>query len=281
MRQIEIAAIVHQYDRLSKYRFLKPPEPQYMLADIFAVLKTRGCAIRVLSDPARYISADIAIMHVDATRVPAAYTELGLRFPSCVNGRVTDISKSVISDTSVERSSDWTGPVIVKTDLNAGGAPERRSNRRARRWYRPPPFPDVGRPYPYRTFPSLADVPPALWDDPDVVVERFVPERLPDGFGMCHYVFCGEYEYCGRFVGTEPIVKGHNVFRNEVIEVPQHIRDRRHALGFDYGKLDFVYAGGQPYLVDANKTPGCIPASGGASLEGMADGLLGLLQKKS
>jgi hypothetical protein len=280
MKGARVAAIIHEYDQMEHRRLFRRPEPNSLLGDIFAILETRGWTTCVIKGTSAIVEADAAVMHVNATYTPDDYIRFGQRFPYCVNGRVTDISKSTVSDASVSRSDDWKGPVIVKTELNFGGYPERRQNRLAARRLRKLPFPQAAKPRPYRTFRSLEEVPPATWTDPAVMVERFLPERLPDGFGMCIYIFCGEYEFCGRFVGTSKIVKGQNVFRHEIIPVPQHIRERRHELGFDYGKFDFVHHEEKTYLIDANKTPGRIPPSGGASLDGLADGFLGLLEKR-
>jgi hypothetical protein len=38
--------------------------------------------------------------------------------------------------------------------------------------------------------------------------------------------------------------------------VPDELRQRRHELGFNYGKFDFVLHQGKANLLDANKTPG-------------------------
>lgn len=275
-----IVAITHEYDRLTTPRLFGRPRTPYLLADIFAILKTRGYATGVMSGASGPADADMAVLHVDATHTPEDYLRLAGRFPFCVNGTVADISKSRVSDAALTRDADWGGPVIVKTDLNSKGSPESKKNARAARWRRPLPFPGTPPPRAYETFPSLREVPAAIWDDPALVVECFLSERLPDGFGMCHYVFCGEYEFCARFVGTQELVKSQNIFRHELIPVPPHIRNRRNELGFDYGKFDFVLDGVEARLVDANKTPGRIPRSGGASLEGMADGLLGLLRAR-
>lgn len=275
-----IVAIIHEYDRLTTPRLFGRPRTPYLLADIFAILKTRGYATGIIAGSSGPADADLAVLHVDATHTADDYLQLAARFPVCANARVADISKSAVSDALVTRDADWTGPVIVKTDLNTKGSPEAKKNARAARWLRPPPFPGAPPPRAYEIFPSLREVPAAVWDDPASVVERFLSERLPDGSGMCHYVFCGDYEFCARFVGTNELVKSQNIFRHERIAVPQSLRDRRKQLGFDYGKFDFVFDSGKACLVDANKTPGRIPSSGGASLEGLADGLLGLIKSR-
>lgn len=246
---------------------------------MFASLRQRGYVASTLSSASAYHDADIAIMHVNTTRTPLEYSDLAKRFELCLNVRVTDISKSLISEARVTRADDWKGPVIVKTDLNYRGLPEIKKNKRAKALGRPSPFPEVTEAGAYQVFPTIDAVPASVWADAALVVDRFLPEKQADGFAMCHYVFCGEYEFCARFVGPHQLVKAKDCYRVEEFPVPQHIRDRRVELGFDFGKFDFVHYEGKDYLIDANRTPGRIPSAGGASLDGMIDGFLGLLEK--
>ncbi|MEO6396414.1 MAG: hypothetical protein ABIO40_10945 [Devosia sp.] len=274
-----IAAIIHEYDRLEARRLFMRPKPKCLLGDMFASLRKRGYIANVLATASAHDDADIAILHVDTTRTPLEYSDLARRFKLCLNVKVTDISKSLISEALMTRTDDWRGPVIVKTDLNYRGLSEAKKNKRAKALGRPPPFPDVAWAKAYETYPSIDQVPAWVWADTTLVVDRFLAERVPDGFAMCHYVFCGEYEFCARFVGPHQLVKAKDCFRVEEFPVPQHIRDRRSDLGFDFGKFDFVHYEDKDYLIDANRTPGRIPASGGASVEGMVDGFLSLITK--
>ena len=45
----------------------------------------------------------------------------------------------------------------------------------------------------------------------------------------------------------------------EKTEVHPQIRELREAMGFDYGKFDYVVRDGEAILLDANKTPGHLP----------------------
>ena len=131
----------------------------------------------------------------------------------------------------------------------------------------------------YKVFDSSSDIPPEMFDDPTLVVERFLPERVADGFALRHWLFCGAYDYCGRFIASERIVKGECTIRTEPSPIPDDLRRRRAELGFDYGKFDFAIHDGKSYLLDANKTPGTVPASGdGLSIARLADGFERMMQ---
>jgi len=67
---------------------------------------------------------DLAIVHIDLTVIPEPYRALAARYPRVINGSVLDVSKRSFSRILLERESDWSGPVIVKTDANFGGRPE-------------------------------------------------------------------------------------------------------------------------------------------------------------
>jgi hypothetical protein len=273
----DIVLITHEFDRLTRPRIFGAPVDGYMICGILEEMRRRGHRwvwSRGLSARPR---GDLAILHVDATRTPPEYQEYGRTFPFCLNVDVTDISKHAVSD-AIVADDGWQGPVIVKTDLNHCGLPEARLNRRARLRWKKPPFPDVKTMLEYRVFDRLSDVPMNVLSDPNLVVERFLPEPEIDGYALSNWVFCGEYDFCGRFVSRKRLVKGADVFRHELSSVPDELRRKRKEMGFDLGKFDFAVHEGRPILLDANRTPGIIPP-GGASLKGLADGLEGIIRR--
>lgn len=246
-----------------------------MIYAILEDLRRRGHSWTISQGFSPALRGDAAVLHVDATRVDPAYAEYALSFPFCLNAGVSDISKPRVSMARVAPHDGWDGPVIVKSALNCGGLPESRLNRRARRAGRPLPFPDAMVMKEYRVFEHSSDVPPDTFDDPELLVERFLPEIEPDGFALRYWLFCGDYDFCGRFVSHDRIVKGAGVFRSEPCPIPDALRQRRKELGFDYGKFDFAVHDGATYLMDANKTPGRVPRDAGevASMPRMADAL--------
>ena len=54
---------------------------------------------------------------------------------------------------------------------------------------------------------------------------------------------------------------------------------RRYSTSNEPGWFDFVHYEGRHYLLDANKTPGRVPRTGGASIEGLADGFVSLIER--
>ena len=235
-----------------------------------------GHEVQVVSGILDLPDGDVAILHVDLTVVPAAYGKAARAYPRVVNGSALDISKRLVSRHLITRDSPWTGPVIVKSDLNFGGWPEWQMRKRAIALGKPVPnFPKPQFPTLYR---RMSIVPEDTWARPDVVVERFVPEFDKGIFSIRHWMFFGDRERCKRCMSREPVIKGANVFDAEDAPIPDEMRAERRRLRLDYGKLDFVIHKGRPILLDANKTPGQLPgtAKGGFPeyLAGAIDAML-------
>lgn len=254
-----------------------------MMKPILDLMVARGHSVRYCSDPAHLPKGDLLILRVDATRVPQAFLDAAASFDVTVNGTVADISKTTLSQIRVNRGSVWDGPVIVKSDLNCGGAPEANINRRARRHGNPAPFPEPSVIKNYPIYDDISLVPEDTWADPELVVERFVPEIHPDGFGLRTYIFCGPAERCALHISEEKIVKATRIVRFEPAPIPPALRALREQLGFDYGKFDFVMRDAKPILLDANKTPAGVTGRGSvakriaAGNQALAEGLESLL----
>ena len=119
-----VAIVVHRH---------APLEPSdYWLRAIADCWRDRGIQVELVEAPHIRLKADLAILHVDLTKVPRAYVDCVRSFPATINGQVVDISKRAISQNLLQREDRYTGPVIIKTDLNCGGHPE--SAIAIRRW---------------------------------------------------------------------------------------------------------------------------------------------------
>lgn len=225
---------------------------------------------------------------MNLTRRPAAYDRLLDRYPLVINGGVRDISKRRVSAQLVTRASGYAGPVIVKTDDNCFGAPDWSGvawsggltalvSRVAERVL--PVRRRIRERRTYPIYPSADRVPRAVWWDPRLVVERFLPERRDGFYCLRTWVFFGPRGIASLSLSREPVVKRVNVVESEfVAEVPEAIREARARLGFDYGKFDFVIHEGRPILLDTNPTPTCGPKRT-ARLDAIADELApGLLE---
>lgn len=251
-----IVIITHEFDRFWRRRwpFFVQTSP-FQIVDVMRELQRRGHSVTLQQGLARPAAGDAALLHVDSTVVPQDYLDYAARFPVCLNLATADISKRRISGALLQPGDDWPGPVIVKTDLNRAGLAERRHYRHALRTGKPlPPKPPA--PVDYKVYDGISLVPDAVFDDPALVVERYVAEPEPDGFAARFWVFCGDRGRCARYVASSRIAKGKDTLRSEEVEVPEQLRVIRARLGFDYGKFDFVVHEGQTILLDANRTPG-------------------------
>lgn len=189
---------------------------------------------------------------------------LASRYPVTVNLGAVDISKRRVGGLVLDRTDPYAGPAIIKTDANFGGQPEilyglaRGTLTRAdlRRWT----WKDTQTLSEYAVVKDARQIPREVWANPYLVVERFRPERTPEG----HYVlriwlFLGDRSIHYKCISANPIIKGNNVIRRELLdldEIPGTLRDKRRELGFDYGKFDYLLVEGKAQLIDANRTPG-------------------------
>jgi hypothetical protein len=242
-----IAIITHKFDKFSRR--------SYLLGSILKEVERAGIEVEVTHGHRKLVRADLAILHVDATVVDPEYTALAKRYPRTINLGVRNIRKSLISAAALSRGATWDGAVIVKTDLNARGAPEFYHNEVAALRGKPAPHPHVTALRDYVLFEHARDVPDDVWSDAQLVVEKFMPEPDPRGFALRTWCFMGRRETCSRCVSADPVVKGSSIISRELVEVPNELRQVRAHLGFDYGKFDFVLRNGRPVLFDANFTP--------------------------
>jgi ribosome biogenesis SPOUT family RNA methylase Rps3 len=242
----------------------KPLRDSYVISK-FAISWVK-MGFEVTSGPTRVLEADIGILHIDATSVPSCYLPETCGRP-LLNERVLDISKRHISKNLLDQDTDYSGPVIIKTDDNCFGNHELRqlpffSLRRFRRKITKA-FPQIpwqlSRELPRKTYPILkhiGDVPSWVWKRTDLVVERFFPE-IEDGYYVLRvWLFLGNQNYNIKMFGTEPIVKAKNIIKKEIVEtIPDSLKQIRKKLGMDYGKFDYVMNDEKAILLDVNKTP--------------------------
>ncbi len=82
--------------------------------------------------------------------------------------------------------------MIVKTDLNYSGIPEMLAVQKFQRDGKPAdllPGPVVSTDRPYPILQSAREVPDGVWNNPGLVVERFLPEQDMNGFWLRVWVF--------------------------------------------------------------------------------------------
>lgn len=239
-----------------------PLKHAYMLSALRAIWGEQGIDTHVAR--AFHPEADLCILHHDRTfladdDIPLA--PVGVRV---LNGAVRDISKRRYSTLLLTPESGWTGPVILKTNLNHFGAPERRDGGKTlvgelrhllarRSWRLARTLPKGG----YPVLDSLRAVPDWVWRDPALIVEKFLPERKDGLYCLRGWLFFGEASYGYRLFATDPLVKLKSITGYEYIDTlpPEPVRRMRDEMAFDFGKFDYVIHDGEPILLDANKTP--------------------------
>lgn len=242
----DIAVLFHESDR--------EHADFYAVSRLIPVWEEDGHRVTRLFGTRDFVPADLAFVHVDLSDVPEAYLDFAGRYPAAVNGRVRSIRKRIYSPYLLEQGDAWTGPVIVKSDRNFGGFPESlrqipRLDGLGTRAY-------FNSPLDYRVFDRLEDVPEAFFRSPDFIVQRFLPE-VEDGLFHVHtYSFLGDWGDCLRLASEQPVVKAETKVASGPARVDPRVEALRRELGFDYGKVDYLYHQGELVVLDFNKTTG-------------------------
>ncbi len=232
---------------------------KWAITELSRVWREDGVDVVHVGGTTKTPQADVLIVHVDVSVVPDEYLQFAARYAKTVNARVKDIRKSSISRQLVQPGDGWSGPVIVKSDLNCAGHGEILTGDKVSERF---PFP-LGKQGDYRVYASTAEVPPEYFRHPLLVVERFLPEREGDRYFARSYHFVGDVSTTVRLGSTQPIVLGHTSDSIEEIEPHPEVVERRRELGMDYGKIDYVLHEGKVVILDVNKTTG----AGGVSTD--------------
>lgn len=265
-----------------------------MVIDALATRWTRA-GHRVLShEGTRGVpDADVVVLHVDSTRIPARYRRLTRRYPVVVNGGAVDIAKSRYCTHLLTGPDDVEGPVMVKTVANYGGRPDDRHRRlRSGIWRLPRRLLGFGSsdwarrrrldPLAYPIFESARDVPEGVWRNRHLMVQRFLPE-VEDGLHFVRYwCFFGDRGWAARFGSRSPIAKfSTRVTPEQRVPVPHELVELRRCLALDYGRFDYVEHEGRPVVLDANKTlsAGRDPEAYADELDTLAPGIDAFLER--
>lgn len=250
--------------------------------------RRRGIPVDVTEDLSEPTGPDVLVFpHMDITATPPPLARQLNRCARVINRAVTDISKRAISRYLVSSPDEYDGAVIVKTNLNYGGKPEMRIVERkgGEQWERlqnyllmPWPVSGMLKAEDYPIYRKAQNVPPLVWENPRLVVEKFLPEQDGDLFCLRQYIFLGEVEFNTRALSKSMLVKSRGVVRREVLDsTPPAVRALRDELGFDYGKFDYVINGGEPIVFDVNRTfsydPESKTGSAATMVAALADGI--------
>jgi hypothetical protein len=257
-----VLVVTHAHDRFHQRQFL--------LKGLFGPWEAAGHRVIVREGPGDLPPADVAILHVDRSEVPREYLVALRAYPLVVNRAVVDIRKRTFSQQLVVRGDGYDGPVIVKTDRNSGGVPEA-LNEEASMLLGNQAGPRVRfMKERYPIFDAAHLVPGSVWNDPELVVEKFTPEKEPRGYCLRVWVFFGSRWRCSKVIGAHPVVKAADAIERVPVPVPDELWAWRERLGFDYGKFDFVLHEGRPVLLDVNRTPTSPPKLSDAMRAGSA-----------
>lgn len=242
-----IAVLFHEKDTPNSIQ-------QYLITYYSKFWHEKGTRVIALFGTERYVPADLIVVHVDLSVVPESYLEFAARYPIVVNGKVRDIRKSSVSRNLIQRDSGYQGPVIIKSDCNYAGMPERRYIAQQ---------PDDAQnlfksPLEYRIYPSYANVPQNILRLQGIIVEKFQPEFEDGLYHIRFYNFLGHRGNCMRVASKSPLVHIDHSVKVEQIPFDARIEELRRDLQFDYGKFDYVVRGDEVVLFDANKTTGFV-----------------------
>jgi hypothetical protein len=260
-----VAILIHERDP-------GPERGRHRIWKIAQIWKQWGIDVRPWRGLGAHGHADVVVAHIDLSVVPDDYLRFLDRFPRVVNRRVADISKRRVSSNLVGPEDHYDGPVIVKTNANSGGLPELGHRGRVRkllaRWWRRlaggpgwsrVEWIDTGR---YPIFDSLRHVPRAIFENPNLVVERFLPETYGATYRIRYLHLFGTERYARIHESPTPLVKTSPGVTGSQVPFPPELDRVAENFQLDYGKIDYVMREGGPIVLDVAKTPGSVhPAS--------------------
>lgn len=240
------------------------------------------------ADTAEEVSARLPVtvrsflLHIDVTDTSnfpldrqRLLEELRARSIRVLNGQVTNISKRTIHALAQQlalpcaqasREGDGSELLIVKTDRNYGGRNERLLPRRYRRALGlTGDSALISGAFDYKLAPRK-EVPASWWDDPHLVVERFIADpghRLHRVHVVLnHFAFwCGVSSLPIRKVRDCSDTHEHFLWRGQLEPglppaLLRTVYDFAEAFSLDYGALDLIADdAGRYYVIDVNSTP--------------------------
>lgn len=235
----------------------------YKLNAMLRGLRRAQIPWRIIDKPQRDQGGETAFVHVDLTDVPGDFVAAAQRYTRCVNRDASSIRRTLYTRARIFQDDNWPGPVIVKSVLNGRGGPELRYRHRQtfatrvsyiakthllpgyKQWKCPK----------YEIYSSLNDVPYNVWQDPRLIVERFLPGTL--NLPIIKHRFDFFYE-----VGINTRASHHSLLCDPdsisaldlVHEIPPAIQELRKELGLDYGSIDYFMVRDEAIPIDANKT---------------------------
>ena len=256
---VRIGILHHAGSRLLRRGYLIE-----LMADQWAA---RGAAVVDIVGIETAVPVDVLLLHVDLSIVPDEYLHFAKSYSSVINLEAVDIRKTSYLDDLVGAEGDWDGPVIVKSDLNHGGLPERLLTpgktrlggrlagvlRRIRRLLGLPN--EIRAKADYAVFPDRASIPARRFHDGSII-QPFRSERSGSDFVLREYYFFGGIAILNKEIGPDPILTSGRQVECRAESPPPEVRAVRDRLNLDYGKIDYGCPDGVTVVYDANKTLG-------------------------
>jgi hypothetical protein len=242
---------------------------RYLIHVIAEIWREKGAEVVDLYGTEGHAEADLLVVHVDRSVVKPEYLEFAAGYPRVLNLGVADIRKRGYCPWLVRPGDGYEGPVLVKSNLNYAGGPERRDRSTGRRvadrlWRacasclpRLMPPAEITRKDQYRIYPSPLEVPPPVFADERAVVQRFLPEMSGGDYVLRECYFLGGAHWMRAEVSEHPVIT-HGTYTPALAdrEVPPEVAALRARMGLDYGKIDYVMREGRAVIFDCNKTVG-------------------------
>ncbi len=225
--------------------------------------KREGHKVQFLFGTRIFVPADICILHVDLSIVPAKYVEFAHRYPVVINGSITDISKRSFSQNLVKLEDNYKGQVIVKTNLNFAGWPEKVATLNTASLVTIKALHRIGVKFDtfvnhsdYRVYDQITSVPEKFISNPYFIVEKFLPERINGHYYVNFYKFFGNVHQGIKACSRHAVVTGETEISREPIDPHPEIIHIRKEKKLDFGKIDYCINNNKIVLIDINKTVG-------------------------
>ncbi len=251
-----IALIFLEQDRSAK-------STRYMLSAYSKYWEELGFQTIHVFGISKFVDAEIAILNIDLSVVPDAYINFANLYPIALNANVRDIRKSVHSTLRIKPNERFSGPVIVKTNLNHFGMPELKNQSRmprlrvtVDRYLKHFRSQKTRIQQSYAVYNSLDEVPAWTFEDKDLIIEKFIPEREGSLYCIRTSLFFGDRSHDFLLKSHHPIVKSDNSISIEEVDTHPDIIKLRNTIDLAFGKLDYVVHKGILHVFDINKTPG-------------------------
>lgn len=212
--------------------------------------------------------ADIVAVCIDKTQVPKKWIHKIMNTKATIlNFSTLDISKRHFSKLILDKHSQYSGKVIVKTNRNAHGGPEMIEDvvmNNARRFdleqvTERELIENKGKLFiqTYLVYKSANEVPLFFWDSPDLIIEKFIDKPSHNKYYRVYfYSFFGDRGICGYIDSKHQIVRWENSELVKYIQPIPIVHQWQKELKIDFGRFDFLYNDGEWMLIDVNKTEG-------------------------